>query len=224
MNIEVTAISASAFDGLLAAPTTLDFNDVAVDGFGVSHGDSPRVFGGWTVSLVDSNGNDFIGLDDSLTVTANNASDLWNGAGDKLIVNGEFGVVSEAVHQWRRVLAAALCGLEPRRGRHDHRFTGGGLPRWDAGASQDFTAPLNQALTINLIYGADPDWLNIDELRIVQQNGAAAHPVPYRRHYRLLCSRSQHRTGVANLNGDSTSFTEGGSPVLLGTGGNDGGR
>ncbi|MET1077870.1 MAG: DUF4347 domain-containing protein [Pseudomonas sp.] len=176
---------APAFDALLAAVTTETFNgiDLTADSDGDStrsFGDSPRVINGWTIRLLDAGGNnapgDPSGTPSYLDVTGNAADSniVSTGGGQALNVNGYFGVVAAAQFRstdggqfWlqsfkleNNIMAAAVRLVG---------YRDGGIV-----ASQDFTAPSGGVITsLTTNHGGDADWQNIDEFRVVQQNGDA---------------------------------------------------
>ncbi len=221
--VEAGALSLDGYDGLLAAPTSLNFDsfNLSADSDGDplrSLGSSPRVIDGWTITLKDSAGNHASeGAGNYLDVTAATAdNDLVNGSTDKaLTVTGYYGIAATSgeefslqsfVIQNLNVAASALRVVGYRDGT--------------AVASQDFSLTLAQISTVTLNAGADADWQNIDEFRIVEQSGAAD----------IMFAIDDITVGpavapnvapiLANLNGDSVSYTEGGSAVLLDAGSN----
>ncbi|MBU3055927.1 DUF4347 domain-containing protein [Pseudomonas indica] len=184
-DIETAAIAASGFDALLAAPTTLNFDnvDLTADSDGDStrsFGQSPRVFDGWTVSLVDSLGNHAPGdpspTPSYLDVTVNTGdSVLVNGSTDKALrVNGWYGVAAEARFSstssdefWLQSFHLENLGMT------NSTLSVVGYRNGALVASQDFSASVGGDTTVTINQGLDQDWQNIDEFRIVQQNGDA---------------------------------------------------
>ena len=218
------ATELGGYDALLAAPTTLTFDSVTVDGLGYSLGGSPRVFDGWTVALVDgtgANAPDSGATPSYLDVTANNLdTPLANGADKALVVNGYYNVVAAA-----RFSATTGEQFSLQSFHIDNMGMGTsvqvvGYRDGVAVASQSITAPVGADLKVTLDSTADADWQNIDEFRIVQQDGSkdiwfaidditvATAVVP------------NVAPAIGNLNGDSVAYTEGGSAVLLDAGGN----
>ncbi|MGQ7958624.1 DUF4347 domain-containing protein [Pseudomonas sp. SP16.1] len=176
--IEAASLAATEFDALLAAPTTLDFDSVTVDGGGYSLGGSPRVFDGWTVSLVDSGGNnapDSGGTPSYLDVTRNSIDTiLANDGSDKALkVEGYFGVVKEARFT---ATSGEEFWLQSFHLENVNMGTAVRVIGYRDGvevASQDFTASVGADTTVTLNHGGDQDWQNIDQFRIVQQNGSS---------------------------------------------------
>ncbi|SDM00491.1 DUF4347 domain-containing protein, partial [Pseudomonas indica] len=229
--IETAAVAASGFDALLAAPTTLNFDnvDLTADTDGDadrSLGGSPRVFDGWTVSLVDSLGNnapDTGGTPSFLDVTRSNADTILadNGTDKALTITGWLNVVAEARF-------SATSGEEfwlqsfhlHNQGMNTDTLRVVGYRNGVEVASQDFSAAVGNDTTVTINQGADQDWQNIDEFRIVQQTGTADLLFAIDDITVSTAVLPNVAPVVSNLNGDSASFTEGGSAVLLDAGSN----
>ena len=230
-DIETAAVAASGFDALLAAPTTLNFDnvDLTADTDGDadrSLGGSPRVFDGWTVSLVDSLGNnapDTGGTPSFLDVTRSNADTILadNGTDKALTITGWLNVVAEARF-------SATSGEEfwlqsfhlHNQGMNTDTLRVVGYRNGVEVASQDFSAAVGNDTTVTINQGADQDWQNIDEFRIVQQTGTADLLFAIDDITVSTAVLPNVAPVVSNLNGDSASFTEGGSAVLLDAGSN----
>ncbi len=182
-SIDSLALAPTAFSGLLAAPTSLNFDSVnlSADADGDptrSFGGSPRVFDGWTVTLHNSAGTMVTeASQDYLDVTNNTGdNDLVDGAGDKaLTVQGFLGSTASARFTatsgeefWLQ--SFVIQNINMNSGVRVEGYREGNLV-----ASHDFT--LNGGLgvysTITLDHLGDQDWQNIDQFRIVQQNGSA---------------------------------------------------
>ncbi|WP_443191873.1 DUF4347 domain-containing protein [Pseudomonas indica] len=217
-DIETAAIAASGFDALLAAPTTLDFDSVVVDGGGYSLGSSPRVFDGWTVRLLDSTGSNVTG-NSFLDISANSGdSPIIAGGGDKaLFANGEFGIV-------KFLQFAATDGSEFKLDSFTVSNPGLMAPNLQVigyrdgvqVATQNFTLAQDGSLLTVTLSGAA--WQYIDAFRIVQQDNTSDIQLWIDDINVSPAIVPNVAPVVGNLNGDSASFIEEGGAVLLDSG------
>ncbi|PAU65348.1 DUF4347 domain-containing protein, partial [Pseudomonas indica] len=217
-DIETAAIAASGFDALLAAPTTLDFDSVVVDGGGYSLGSSPRVFDGWTVRLLDSTGSNVTG-NSFLDISANSGdSSIIAGGGDKaLFANGEFGIV-------KFLQFAATDGSEFKLDSFTVSNPGLMAPNLQVigyrdgvqVATQNFTLAQDGSLLTVTLSGAA--WQYIDAFRIVQQDNTSDIQLWIDDINVSPAIVPNVAPVVGNLNGDSASFIEEGGAVLLDSG------
>ncbi len=157
---------------LVAAPADENFDGVAISG-GYSFGESPRTINGWTFRLVNGSGSN----DNQAYVDVTNQSSdtaLANNGTDKaLILNGWLGVATAA-----RISASDSAEFSLVSFRIDNGFASSGnyrvLGYRDGsavdGASQNFSAA-TYANTLVTLSGTA--WGNIDEFRIVRQDGSA---------------------------------------------------
>jgi hypothetical protein len=156
-----------------AAPTSLDFDNVAVDGGGYSLGSSPRVFDSWTVSLLSSAGANVTG-DSFLDISANSGdSPIIAGGGDKaLSASGEFGIV-------KFLQLAATDGSEFKLNSFVVSNPGFMAPNLQVigyrdssqVATQNFTSPQDGSVVTVTLSGSA--WQYIDAFRIVQQDDSS---------------------------------------------------
>ncbi len=224
-DIETLAIAASDFDALLAAPTTLNFDnvDLTADSDGDperSLGESPRVFDGWTVSLLDSTGSNVTG-NSFLDVSANSGdSPIIAGGGDKaLFANGEFGIV-------RFLQFAATDGSEFKLDSFSVSNPGLMAPNlrvigYRDGAqvaTQDFVLSQDGSVLTVTLSGAA--WQYIDAFRIVQQDNSSDIQFWIDDVNVSPAILPNVAPVVSNLNGDSAAFIEEAGAVLLDVGGN----
>ncbi|WP_185267178.1 Ig-like domain-containing protein, partial [Halopseudomonas xiamenensis] len=225
--IESDALVLAGYQGLLAAPTSESFDGIPVtDGY--SLGNSPRTINGWTISLLDGSGAVIVGNDigNWIDVTqldwASGGSSL-SGTGDgALSVQGYYGQAAAAQFKATSGDEFWLQSFTFQNGNAASNLRVVGYRDGVEVASQDFTETANDTtfVTVTLDHASDQDWQNIDEFRIVQQNGSAD----------ILFYLDDLTVGAAmlpnavptigNLDGDSTTFTEGGSAVLLDAGSN----
>lgn len=237
--VETSALALDSYDGLLAAPTSLNFDsiDLVVDGDADamrSFGTSPRIIDGWTITLNNAAGdsvNDSLGFGNFLDVTSVSAdTDLANGGSDKaMTVTGYYSTTPGDP------LAAASARFTATSGEQfalnsfviqnlgmNAAARVVGYRDGVAVASQDFTINTGAGVfsTITPNSAADADWQNIDEFRIVQQGGEADIWFAIDDISVSPAVLPNVAPVLGNLNGDSVSFTEGGSAVLLDAGGN----
>jgi Ca2+-binding RTX toxin-like protein len=208
----------------MTAPITETFDDVVLSGDGDgddtrSFGGSSRTFNDWTINLLDASGNiapGTGGMPSVLEVTGNSMdSDLVGDGDNALSVNGWPGIAAEAQF-------AATGGEEFWLQSFNLQSAGMGANVRVLGyrdgvqvASHDFTAAVGAADTlVTLDQGADPDWQNIDEFRIVQQDGSADISFYIDD---ITVAGANVAPVINNLN-DSITFTEDGAPVLLDAG------
>jgi hypothetical protein len=125
-----------------------------------SFGDSPRFINGWTISLVDVDGNNVPGdgpTPSYLDVTGNGADTVLVGAGDNaLSVNGWLGVAAEAQFAATGGEEFWLQSFHPQNANMltpDLRVLG--YRNGVLVASQDFTAALGADTLVTLDQGAD---------------------------------------------------------------------
>jgi hypothetical protein len=212
----------------MAAPITETFDGIPLSGDGDpddtrSFGDSPRIVNGWTINLLDADGNNAPGdggTPSYLDVTGNAGDTVLVGPGDNaLSVNGSFGIVKEAqfsatggeefwlqsFHLENAGMGASVRVLGYRNGVQI--------------ASQDFTVTVGADTLVTLNQGADQDWQNIDEFRIVQQDGNA--DILFYIDDITVSGAVLPNVApiIGNLGGDSVFFIEDGGAVLLDAGG-----
>jgi hypothetical protein len=165
------------YGDLLAAPTTETFSGIALTG-GRSLGTTgaPRVINGWTFSLLGANGaQDPNGVVDITNLTAD-TSLADDGTDLAAFLNGAF---AAGTGQAAAVLAAttgeefAFQSIVVEQGfsaDSDYRLVGYRDGSAVSGATQDFTAgAFGSGGTLVTVSGNA--WLNLDEVRIVRQNG-----------------------------------------------------
>jgi hypothetical protein len=183
-SIDSIALAPTAFSGLLAAPTSLNFDSVNLDADGDgdptrSLGGSPWVFDGWTVTLHNSAGAIVtVDTQDYLYVTNNTGDNvLVDGDGDKaLTVHGFYGIAASARFT---ATSGEEFWLQSFVIENISMSTGirvEGYREGDLVASHNFTlnngSGVYSTSTITLDHLGDQDWQNIDQFRIVQQNGS----------------------------------------------------
>jgi hypothetical protein len=207
----------------VVAPITETFDGISLsddsDGDNTrSFGESPRIINSWTIRLLDSGGLDAPGdggTPSYLDVTGNAVdTDLVGGPGDNaLTVNGWFGVAAQAQFSattgeefWLESFAIVSGSMAPNAQLVGYRD---GV----AVVSQNFEVTSSSSI----ISTSGDEWKNIDEFRIIQQDGASdisffidditvANAVP------------NVAPVVSNLDGDGASFTEDGAAILLDAG------
>ncbi|WP_395702134.1 Ig-like domain-containing protein, partial [Aquabacterium sp.] len=169
-----------SYDHLLAAPTTETFDGVTVtDGHSFGTPGQPRTIDGWTFTLLGANGNPDTSINSFIDVTnvASETSLANDGADHAAVLNGAYapGTGGQAA-----AVMAATTGEEfafqsivveqYQSGGADYRLVGYRNGSAVNGATQDFTAGSypNGGTLVTVSGGA---WQNLDEVRIVRQNG-----------------------------------------------------
>ncbi|MBD9375096.1 M10 family metallopeptidase C-terminal domain-containing protein [Rhizobium sp. ARZ01] len=201
----------------MAAPTSINFDGLVDENSAVGTWQG----GGWTVSFLNGTPIEAIYLN-------NNIPPISTAADQALFVVGDApGVGSNAVsfagtsHEAFSLQSLTILRYDADTDsmNPDIRVVGyrNGSPV--AGATQDFSLPTDTPMTSMTVTFSGAAWGGIDEFRIVQQNdtrdfyfliddivvGAAAVSAP---------------PVISNLNGDSVSYWEGSSAVLIDAGGN----
>lgn len=155
-----------------AAPADENFDGVVLSG-GYSFGASPRTINGWTFRLVDGSGaNDGDGFVDVTNESGDTA--LANSASDKaLLMGGWFNVAASARISTSNGSEFALVSFRVDNGAAssgNYRALGYRDGFAVTGASQNFSAATYADTLVTL---SDAAWGNIDEFRIVRQDGSA---------------------------------------------------
>ncbi|TBU87362.1 DUF4347 domain-containing protein [Phytopseudomonas dryadis] len=217
-SIETASLTGfDAYASLLAAPSSENFDGVAVDASGYSFGDSPRVINGWTIRLLDAAGND---APDYIDVTQNANDTALAGSGDgALALTGYYGEAQAAQFQSTSGDAFWLRSFSLENNTVSSALRVVGYRDGVIVASQDITETNLDALgsTITLDHRLDQDWQNIDEFRIVQQDGSADILFYVDD---ISVDAANLPPVIGNLDGDSSNFIEGSAPVLLDVGSN----
>ncbi|WP_131174589.1 DUF4347 domain-containing protein, partial [Phytopseudomonas dryadis] len=217
-SIETASLTGfDAYASLLAAPSSENFDGVAVDASGYSFGDSPRVINGWTIRLLDAAGND---APDYIDVTQNANDTALAGSGDgALALTGYYGEAQAAQFQSTSGDAFWLRSFSLENNTASSALRVVGYRDGVIVASQDITETNLDALgsTITLDHRLDQDWQNIDEFRIVQQDGSADILFYVDD---ISVDAANLPPVIGNLDGDSSNFIEGSAPVLLDVGSN----
>jgi Ca2+-binding RTX toxin-like protein len=213
----------------MAAPITETFDGISLsddsDGDNNrSFGDSPRAINDWTIRLLDSGGLDAPGdggAPSHLDVTGFAGDSVLVGAGDNaLSVHGHLNIATEARFSATTGEEFWLQSFSLENADMGENVRVLGYRNGVQVASQDFTAALGGVDTlVTLDQGADQDWQNIDEFRIVQQNGSA--DIYFFIDDITVADAVLPNVApvIDNLDGDGASFLEGGIAVLLDAGG-----
>src|SRR5690606_14232784 len=160
-------VGMASFNALLAAPTSENFDSVMVGGDGRSYGGSPRIINGWTISLLDSGGNNVPVSGDSpssLDVTSSSdQTQLASSGDDALYVNGFFGTVAEARFSATSGDEFWLQSFRIENPLMNEAVRVVGYRDGVLVATQDFSAPFNQNVLVTLDHNANSDWQNVDQ-------------------------------------------------------------
>jgi len=162
--------------GFTYAQSSENFDEITVDQTGYSLGSTnPRIFGNWSLGLIDADGNYTDPNNSYLDVTNKTfhagGTDLANGANDNAIhITGYLNVSKTFIMKSTDATPApfALSSFAIDGESATWRAEG-----WLNGAqvvSYDFTTIAGE---INQISLTDSKWTNIDEFRIEQANGSA---------------------------------------------------
>lgn len=228
--VETSALAFTDYDALLAAPSSENFDGVAVDGSGHSFGTpgQPRNIGNWTFSLLNASGSQDTGPDSYVDVTnlSSESSLANNGSDHAAFLNGTYqavtGTQAAAVFKATSSEEFALVSLVVERGYSDsgaYRLVAYRDGVAVSGATQNFTAgDFGSGGTLVTVSGAA--WQFIDEVRIVRQDGAADVSVYLDDITVGVAVPPNVAPTVGSLNGDSVTFVEKGGAVLLDVGGN----
>ncbi|MEN0105327.1 MAG: DUF4347 domain-containing protein, partial [Pseudomonas sp.] len=229
--IETGALAApeqlASYNALLAAPTSENFDGVAVDGTGRSLGviGEARVIDGWTFSVLDSAGNiDATGYVDVTRLTGDTS--LANDSSDKAaFLNGYYtgGTATQAAGVIKATsgeeFSLVSITVENGGGNNTYRLVGYRDGVAVSGATQNFTAPAYGSSTVVSVSGSQ--WQYIDEVRIVQQNGAQDISI-YIDDIVVAPAVPPNAAPVTTTSGGTTAFTEGNNvtstPVLVDSG------
>ena len=220
-SLDAAALDLSDWPELLAAPITETFDEVAVDGDGNSLGDSnqPRQFGNWTITWLGT--IDYNSYVDVTNVNgASGGSYLVNSGSDKVahIVSG-FNNATAVVLKSTGSEEFAFQSLWVEKGGSDaggYRIAGYLNGFAVPGASQDFTIPdLGSTVQVTV---SGTSWQYVDELRIVKQSGAPDVDIFIDDIVVGPAVLPNAAPVVAGLNGDSLTFIEDGTPLLIDAG------
>ncbi|MBB6563755.1 hypothetical protein HNP48_006479, partial [Acidovorax soli] len=216
-----------AYGGVLAAPTTENFDSITVDGTGRSQGvtGAARPINDWTFSLLNAAGNLDPGSYVDVTRLTGDTS-LANNATDKAAyMNGTYGGGTST--QAAGVLKATSgeefsfvsITVENGAGANTYRLVGYLNGSAVPGATQNFTAPAYGSNTTVSVSGSQ--WQYVDEIRIVQQNGAADISI-YIDDIVVATAVPPNAAPLATTSGGTTAFTEGANvastPVAIDSG------
>ncbi|WP_157412391.1 DUF4347 domain-containing protein, partial [Acidovorax sp. Root217] len=171
----------ASYNGLLAAPVSENFNGVAVNGgTGQSQGTTgvARPINGWTFTLLNSAGTQDAGGYVDVTQLSTDTSMADGGSDHAAVLNGTY-VAASSGTQAAGVLKATTgeefsfvsITVENGGGANTYRLVGYLNGSAVSGATQNFTAPAFGSNTTVSVSGSQ--WQYVDEVRIVQQNGAA---------------------------------------------------
>lgn len=212
---------------MTAAVASESFDGVAVDANGYSFGDSPRVINDWTIRLLDAENEDVPAsgaphYTNEITITSSEQDTALadSSTGDRAVYfNGELGVAYSAQLRSTSGDEFWLHSFELENSTYNDSLRVVGYRDGVIVASQDITETTQDALgsTITLDHRLDQDWQNIDEFRIVQQDGSA--DILFHLDD-LSVDAANLPPVIGNLDGDSSNFIEGSAPVLLDVGSN----
>jgi len=171
----------ASYGGLLAAPVSETFDGVAVNGgTGQSQGTTgvARPINGWTFTLLNSAGTQDAGGYVDVTQLSTDTSMADGGSDHAAYMNGTY-VAASSGTQAAGVLKATTgeefsfvsITVENGGGANTYRLVGYLNGSAVSGATQNFTAPAFGSNTTVSVSGSQ--WQYVDEVRIVQQNGAA---------------------------------------------------
>ncbi|KAF0812133.1 hypothetical protein IGB42_03410 [Andreprevotia sp. IGB-42] len=224
-----TAAALDHYDALLAAPTSENFDGVAVNGgTGQSQGTTgaPRVINGWTFTLLNSAGTQDAGGYVDVTQLSTDTSMANGGTDHAAVLNGTY-VAASSGTQAAGVFKATTgeefsfvsITVENGGGANTYRLVGYRDGSAVSGATQNFTAPAFGSNTVVSVSGSQ--WQYVDEVRIVQQNGAADISI-YIDDIVVAAAVPPNVAPVATTSGGTTAFTEGNNvastPVVIDSG------
>ena len=207
-------IDLNSYDALLAAPTSENFDGVTVDGTGRSQGTTgaARVIDGWTFQLLNAAGTLDTGSYVDVTRLTGDTS-LANNSTDKAAyLNGTYtgGTGTQAAGVFKATTGEEFkfvsITVENGGGANTYRLVGYRDGSAVSGATQNFIAPAFGSNTVVSVSGSQ--WDYVDEVRMVQQNGAADISI-YVDDIVVATAIPPNAAPVSTTSGGTTAFTEG---------------
>jgi len=204
----------SHYDALLAAPTSENFDGVTVDGTGRSQGTTgaARIIDGWTFQLLNAAGTLDSGSYVDITHLTGDTSLADNGSDKAAYLNGTYagGTGTQAAGVFKATTGEEFkfvsITVENGGGADTYRLVGYRDGSAVSGATQNFTAPAYGSNTVVSVSGSQ--WDYVDEVRLVQQNGAADISI-YVDDIVVTTAVPPNIAPVATTSGGTTAFTEG---------------